>query len=363
MSATSFKAADAPRRTDSKPSSSSSEDWGRKVDIALAVIVLAMLGLMLVEQGEETIPYHLLFLALTITYGFRVWPILPTVVVISAVTVTTGVIMYSHYRAGLIEAPELAEIPLMPALLAAMVWHARRRAEAQLQSEVMAEQRRASIEREREFFRDTSHAIRTPVTIARGHLELIEPSLVDDLAREDIRVALRQLDRMTSLSSHLLAIAQLDAGADLNPTRVDLRDFGREVNENWRTSADREWVVAGSTAAPVFADAEWLGLAVDAIVENAVRFTAPGDRITMSTTVLANSCTITVTDTGPGISAEDLPHIFDRFWHRRPPSGDMGSGLGLSMARATARALGGDLTAAVSGKGAAFTLSLPRHLA
>jgi signal transduction histidine kinase len=363
MSATSFKAADLSVSPwiGAKPL----PRWtaGVAVDIALLGFCLAMLALMRAWEGAETVPYHFLFLSVALVYGFRVWPLLPTVVVIVAITGSTGLIMYGHYRAGAIDsASELAEVPLMPALLVAMVWHARRRAAAQRQTEVMADERRASLEREREFFRDTSHAIRTPVTIARGHLELIEPTLTDDLTRQDVGVALRQMDRMSALSNRLLALAQLDAGIALRRAQIDLCEFVDEIGKNWSNSADRHWVVTPSAAAPIWADAEWLALALDAIIENAVHFTKPGDRIVIAGRVNPDSCVISVADSGPGIDPGDLPQIFERFWHRRPPGGEMGSGLGLPIALATARAHGGLVTAANQrGGGACFELTLPNR--
>ena len=194
-----------------------------------------MVLLMVMRPGLETVPYHLLFLMLTIVYGFRVWPVLPTAVVIALVTLVTGGILYLHYRQGHIDRPELTEVVLMPALLLAMVWHARRRMAAQRALQQMTERQQAMIEREHDFFRDTAHAIRTPVTIARGHLELSEPAISSPQAREDVQVALRQLERMSVLSNRLLAIAQLDAGTPFpvgavvvaRPRRGDGRQLGQ----------------------------------------------------------------------------------------------------------------------------------------
>ncbi len=240
-----------------------------------------MVVAMVVLPGEETIPYHLMFLAVTLVYGFRVWPMPPTAVVIGAITIITGMIFYVHFRDGRIDAPELSEVPLMPLLLLAMVWHARRRAEAQRQVEEMAEQRQRLLQREREFLRDTSHAIRTPVTIARGHVELIQGTLADPLAYDDSDVVLRQLDRMDALSTRLLALARLDSGGVLDRGDLDLDRFVEQIGANWTGTAEREWVVdradPGQTGpVRVGADREWLELAVDALVENAVHFTEPG---------------------------------------------------------------------------------------
>jgi signal transduction histidine kinase len=338
---------------------------GLVVDVVVGVFCVGMLAAMVAIPGEETIPYHLMFLAVTLVYGFRVWPMGPTALVIGAITVITGAIFYAHYLDGRIDAPELSEVPLMPMLLLAMVWHARRRAEAQRQVEEMAEERHRRLQREREFLRDTSHAIRTPVTIARGHVELIQGTLTDPLAYEDSEVVLRQLDRMDALSTRLLALARLDSARTLEVAELDLGCFVEQIGANWTGTAERDWVVRrpdpGQTGqVQVSADREWLELAVDALVENAVHFTSPGDRIEVSCRCDGRFGTIRVADSGAGIAPEDLPHVFDRFWHRRPPGGMPGSGLGLAMARAAAHAMGGSLVVhSAVGEGASFELSLP----
>ncbi len=330
-------------------------------DILLAAFMAAMLALMVVIPGEETIPYHFLFLALTIVYGFRVWPSVATLVVTVLVTGTTGWVLINHAFAGYIDFSELAEVPLMPMLFVAMVWHARRRVAAQRQVQLMADQRRASLEREREFLRDASHAIRTPVTIARGHVELATGTDLAEPVREDLEVVLRQLDRMSSLSNRLMALARLDSGEAVRPAHVDIAEFLEEVARNWSKGVDRDWQVDCCSTGVIQADPEWLELALDALIENAVHFTRPGDRIRLACATADNRCTITVADSGPGIDPGDLPHLFERFWHRRPPTGPMGSGLGLPMARAAAEAHGGTLSAHNDpGGGAVFELTLPR---
>lgn len=332
------------------------------VDVALALFMGAMLVAMLAFPGEETVPYHLLFVSLALVYGFRVWPITPTLVVTGVVTLATGVVMYDHYVRGHIDSQELAEIPLMGMLFLAMVWHARRRAAALAQLAIMADERGAMLEREHELFRDASHAIRTPVTIARGHVELVGTAVDDPLVREDTEVILGQLDRITALSGGLLALARLDSDESVRPQPVDVADFLRTRGKHWAVSADREWRFDCAPVGWVELDPEWLEMALDAVIENAVHFTEPGDGIAVSCSLRDEACLVTVADEGPGFAPEDLPRVFERFWHRRPPNGPSGSGLGLSMARAVAVAHGG--TVAASNRpagGAVVTLTLPRR--
>jgi signal transduction histidine kinase len=317
-----------------------------------------MLALMWAFSGQETIPYHLLFVSLTLVYGFRVWPPRATWIVISVVTLATGTIFWRHIAAGVVSPEEMAEVVLMPMLFLAMVWHARRRAEAVEILARMAEDRRDSLEREREFLRDTSHAIRTPVTIARGHLELLEPDLPDPVAREDVGVVLHQLERMSTLGARLLALARLDDGLETRP--LDLSRTLEQLTQNWTASTTRRWVSELTSGVMVRADSSWVEDSVDAIVENAIRFTGPSDVIRVSLHVVDRYAVIEVADSGPGIAAEDLPHVFDRYWHRTPPDGSTGSGLGLSMVKAVAVAHGGRVTAGRAPEGGALlTLTLP----
>ena len=339
-----------------------SSGWrsGYLVEVCTGLIMLALFVAMVATPGEETVPYHLLFVVFTLVYGFRIWPMRPTLLVLALITAVTGVIMYVRVTDGTIAAPEISEVLILPLLLLAMVWHAQRRAAAQRQVEAMVEEREQRIQREREFLRDTSHSIRTPATIARGHLELIQGALTDPAAYEDSEVVVRQLDRMVALSARLLALARLDTDvAQLTLEKVELDSFVEQTATNWRATVEREWRM-DTEAGTVRADREWLELAVDALVENAVHFTAPGDLIELSCREANGLGTITVADTGAGIAPEDRPHVFERFWHRRPADGLPGSGLGLAMAQAAAQAMGGRLAVASTlGAGTRFEMSLP----
>lgn len=333
---------------------------GTTVDVAVAAFCAVMLVEMLDSPGEETIPYHLLFLCVTIAYGFRVWPLLPTMAILAGITLTTGWVMYSHYQDGQIDEPELAEVVLMPALVGAMVWHARRRAAAQWEVQRMADERTQLVERLRDFFRDASHAIRTPVTIARGHIELLRDGVSDVDSREDLEVALRQLDRMSRLSERLLALAKLDSGIPLNPRPVDVQEFVEELGQNWSAAAERRWVVQCVGDSRLLVDPDVLGIALDALIENAVHHTVPGQRIELHSRLTRAVWEISVIDDGPGVAPSELDLIFRRFWHRKPPNGPMGSGLGLAMVAATAKACGGVARVTnVPGRGARFDIELP----
>jgi signal transduction histidine kinase len=351
----------APEPLTAPPVSLPQPRTGLLIDVGLAVFVVAMMGLILALPGHEAAPFHIMFVALALAYGYRVWPVVPTMAVIVAITVPSGWLMFTHAAEGALAQTELAEIPLMPCVLLVMVWHAQRRAAALRQVEEMARRQLAGVQREREFFRDASHAIRTPVTIARGHLELAATTDLPAEVHSDLDVALQQLERMSALSNRLLALARLDSGAALKRQPTDLGELVERLGQNWSNSTDRNWTVRTEQTGVLAVDPEWIALAVDALLENAVHFTSYDTPIALTCEVTDTTCRVSVADSGPGIDDEDLPHIFDRFWHRMPPHGPMGSGLGLPMARATAAAHGGSI-AAHNGPngGAVFELVLPR---
>lgn len=350
----------APDATEARPASLARlRRWW--VELCWAAFALLNLGLMWAFPGSETIPYHFIFVSLTVVYGFRVWPPKPTLWLLGAVTVTTGIVLLVRYFDGVIALDELAEIPLMPLIFAGQVWHAQRRLVAQRRIDVLAEHERQSIARQREFVRDVSHAVRTPLTIARGHLELVtaeawRPSVVEDAA-----VILHQLDRLERLANRLLTLEQLERLDELLAEPVDLAQFIELIGERWFVSVDREWRVATMPTGPLMVDTERLELALDALIENAVKFTGPHDMISLSCEISGEFCVIEVADGGQGLLPDDIPVLFDRFWKRTRPGTSPGNGLGLSVARAIVEAHGGALTAACrAGGGAVFTMRIPK---
>lgn len=311
MSAISSRAPElaAPRPAEVRPA----PRIGLLIEIAVSVVVVGLLGLMVTQAAEGRLP-----------------------------------------QAGLVE------IPLMPTVLLVMVWHVRRRVTAVEKLEQMADRQLQAVQREREFVRDTSHAIRTPVTIARGHLELVAAADLDDEVRTDLSVAMQQLERMTALSNRLLAVARLDSGDALSESPTDLSRLVRELAANWSAQPGRIWRVECEPTGWIAADPEWIEQALDALVENALNFTPVGGEISLRCWQSAGHCHVEVADSGPGIAPEDLPYVFERFWHRMPPNGRMGTGLGLAMARSAAIAHGGRLTARNGTNGGAlFELELP----
>jgi signal transduction histidine kinase len=311
--------------------------------------------------GWETVPFHFIWISFTLVYGFRTWAPRPTLAVLGAVMATTGAAIGVDVARGTESVAELTEVPLMAAMFLAMVWHARRKLTAEQESRRFGEENARLLTIQRRFLQDASHQLRTPITIALGHAELLAGGLTGRQEGHDIEVVLGELNRLRRMAERLLVIAAAEGPEFLQRETVELDGFTMEILRRWRPTADRRWQLGRLDKVTVQADRERLGLAVDALLENAVRHTASGDVIKLSVVAVGYGLPVRmiVADTGQGIPAELLRHVFDRF--RSGDSGPRrGTGLGLALVSAVARAHGGDVLVQSSpGQGSEFELLLP----
>lgn len=304
----------------------------------------------------ETVPFHFIWVSITILYGFRVWRTGPTIVVLLAVMAGTGLGIFADYKRGAQPLDELTEVPLMAAMFAAMVWHARRRLAAMRQIEQVSESNRRLIDRQREFIQDASHELRTPITVALGHAELIQGSARETL-REDATVVVEELTRLRRLSDRLLVLATAEDPDFLTRTAVEVDEVLLETLRRW-APIPRGWRLGGIIDATVEADCDRLALAIDALVENAVKHTAPGQVIELSARHQDGMVVVAVADEGTGIADRDVSRLFERFTRGDGRGG--GSGLGLAIVTAIVRAHGGSARASRrAGGGSVFELLLP----
>ncbi|MCD6291437.1 MAG: HAMP domain-containing protein [Anaerolineae bacterium] len=213
---------------------------------------------------------------------------------------------------------------------------------------------------------DVSHELRTPLTTLRGNLDLLRRGAADDpqMREEAIAVMEAEIARMTRMLSDLLLLAQADAGVQLKLQPVELDTLLLDVyRQALIMSAGRVEVHLGhEDQAQVLGDEDRLRQLLLNLVENAIKYTPAGGRVTLSLAREPGWIRITVADTGIGIAPEDLPHIFDRFYRSdKARTRSMGgTGLGLSIAQWIARAHGGQITVESRlGEGSEFTLWLP----
>src|SRR5438105_1136291 len=317
---------------------------------------------MLLWPSWETIPFHFIWVSLTLLYGFRVWPLSPTLAVLGAVCFVTGDFILEDIHSGAQVAGELSEVPLMSAMFLAMVWHARRRQAATRHAEALAESRASLLARQESFLHDVSHELRTPVTIARGHLELLEAAGGEP---PELAVALDELGRIDRIIDRLLLLAKAERPDFLAASEVDVERFVEDVFVRWSDVTPRVWRLGPVANGIVWADEEALRAALDALLENAVKYTGPDEPIELRAVARGDAVEIEVADGGCGIPEGAIGRIFDRFARaddaRTRELG--GAGLGLAIVDAIARAHGGHCSAqAARPRGTVFALRLPHFV-
>ncbi len=333
----------------------------RSVELAWFAFALANLGAMAYLERWETIPFHFIWVSLTIVYGFRVWRTAATAATLGFVVASTGILISIDAVVGTQPWDELFEVPLMSAMFLAMVWHARRRQDALGVAELRTRQLESLLERQERFLNDASHELRTPVTIARGHLELHRRGTTNGNQAE-VDVALDELDRIDRILERLLLLARADQRDFVEPTEIELVPFLEDVFMRWSELAPRRWRLGALVEGTLRADAEQLRIALDALLENAVKYSDAGDEVELSARATANLVAIEVRDQGIGVPDEALERIFERFGRADPARtrAHGGVGLGLAIVDTIAKAHGGRAWVDSSETtGTVFTLELP----
>jgi signal transduction histidine kinase len=330
------------------------------VELAWLAFAAGNLVAMLLWPSWETIPFHFIWISLTLVYGFRVWRAGPTGLVLAVVIAATGSLILADAYEGEQLWGELFEVPLMSAMFLAMVWHARRRQDAWRRAEREAAERAELLAQQRRFLHDVSHELRTPVTIARGHLEVLRR--VNGKPAQEIEVALDELGRIEHILERLLLLAKSKQPDFVVLSDVDVEPFLEDVFLRWSGIVHRSWRLGEVAPGTVRADAEALRIALDALLENAVRHTEPADAVTLSSRAVGGELAIQLADGGPGLPPGTSERIFERFARADSArSRDRGgAGLGLAIVDAIVRAHGGRCSAENGPDGGAvFTLRFP----
>jgi two-component system OmpR family sensor kinase len=326
----------------------------RPIELAWGAFAVANLVAMGLWPSWETIPFHFIWISLTLIYGFRVWRPAATSLTLAAVVTATGGLILEDAFTGDQLWGELFEVPLMSAMFLAMVWHARRRQDALAVVKSQAE-------RQERFLHDASHELRTPVTIARGHLEVLRRT--NGKSAPEIDVALDELERIEQILGRLLLLAKADQPDFVVLENVDIEHFLEDVFMRWSEVAPRSWRLGELAPGRIAADPDGLRCALDALLENAVKYTDKGDAIVLRSRARDEGVVIEVEDSGCGIPPDALTHIWDRFARadaaRTRAQG--GVGLGLAIVDAISKAHGGRCTVRVNGGTTVFSLALPLH--
>jgi heavy metal sensor kinase len=238
---------------------------------------------------------------------------------------------------------------------------------AEVINDALARLQRA-FEMERRFTADASHELRTPLTAIRSVGEVgLRERRTEAEYREIISSVLEEVERLTTMADNLLRLSRADSGkADLRPEPVDLARLAREAAGDLEVLAEEKQQrleVDASDGVTVAADRTTLRQAVINLLDNAIKYSPESAAIRLVARRVASDGLLEVVDAGPGIAAEDLPRIFDRFYRvdaSRSRAQRGGAGLGLSIARWAVEANGGrlEVESQVS-RGSTFRIVLP----
>ncbi len=212
-----------------------------------------------------------------------------------------------------------------------------------------------SVGRQRRLVADASHELRTPLTAARTNVDLVrEGKLPQEEVRHALDEASTELDSLTSLVSDLVELARGEE-RQLRAEDVQLDELVSDAVDRARARAPEATFVTSLSPVHVRVDPVLVERAVGNLLDNAVKYSPPGAPIE----VTVRDGEVVVADHGPGIAAEDLPRIFDRFYRAAAARSKPGAGLGLAIVREAAEAHGGTATAESGADGARFRLTLP----
>lgn len=222
----------------------------------------------------------------------------------------------------------------------------------------MLDRLESSFAAQRNFIDDAGHELRTPITIIRGHLEL----LGDDPAerRETIAIVTDELDRMSRMVGDLLVLARAERPDFLDLELVDVETLTSDLLAKARVLAPRDWRLERTGRGLIVADRQRLTQAVVQLAQNATQHTGKGARITLGSAVNRRVARFWIRDTGPGVAGADQARIFARFARGGGRRRSSGAGLGLAIVHAIAHAHHGrvELESRI-GAGATFTLVVP----
>ncbi|HSB02770.1 MAG TPA: HAMP domain-containing sensor histidine kinase [Anaerolineales bacterium] len=222
----------------------------------------------------------------------------------------------------------------------------------------------------RDFIAWASHDLQTPLASMRAILEALSDGVVDEpeMVKRYLMTAQRDVMSLSGLIDDLFQVSQLEAGGfPLHRAQGSLSDLVSDTLESFSQLAkQKEVTLEGSVESdvdPVFMDTQAIGRVFNNLISNALRHTPAQGRVSVWARRRNSGVEVTVSDTGEGIRAQDLPHIFERFYRgdaARSRNRGTGAGLGLAIARGIVRAHGGDIRVESEiGKGAQFTFYIP----
>ncbi|HEV7839295.1 MAG TPA: HAMP domain-containing sensor histidine kinase, partial [Gemmatimonadaceae bacterium] len=216
-----------------------------------------------------------------------------------------------------------------------------------------------------------SHELKTPINVIIGYLELLQEGIYGDIPpkqKEVLQTINKQAQTLTRLIKRLLDISRFEAsGGKLEVREVDLQRLLTTLESSFTVLANQRDIVFsvehGQGLPPkVYWDEDRINEVLGNLLSNAFKFTSRGGKVALAVAAVDDKVVITVSDNGAGISAEHLPHIFDKFFQadNQAQAATKGTGLGLAIAREIVEAHGGKITVESRvGEGTTFVVTLP----
>ena len=183
-----------------------------------------------------TVPFHFVWIGLSLMYGWRVWKSPGTAVALVTVIFLTGMALAKDVVDGRQAADELTELPLMGIVFVVMVWYVRRAVAGREQIRRISEHNLALLQRQRELVQDVSHVLRTPLTIALGHAELLLRGSRDSETARDLTVVIDELTRLKHVSDRLLALAASEQPDFLQGVETRVDRLVTQAASSWSSS-------------------------------------------------------------------------------------------------------------------------------
>jgi two-component system, OmpR family, phosphate regulon sensor histidine kinase PhoR len=219
----------------------------------------------------------------------------------------------------------------------------------------------------RELIGNISHELRTPLAGIKAMVETLQDRAIEDkeTARDFLTRIEGEVDRLSQMVSEITQLSRIETGqVEFKSVSTDLNELIKDVITEMDPIAEKQLIALtvnlDRTVLPVTIDKERIRQTLINLVHNAIKFNNPGGKVVVSTGSGPDSVTVSITDNGIGISPDDLPHVFERFYKADKARSRGGSGLGLAIAKHTIQAHGGTIwVQSEPGKGSTFSFRLP----
>lgn len=329
------------------------------VEVAWCIFVLVNVLAILLFRAWATVPFHFVWIGLSLLYGWRIWSLGTTSTALAIIVTLTGGALLGDVLSGDQAADELTEVPLMAVVFVVMVMYVRRSVAAREAFRQVSERNLALLQQERQLIEDASHLLRTPLAIALGHAELIKKTTTDPGAARDSHVVIDELKRLKTISDRLLGLAATEQPDFVHPVETPIRSLVMEAYSHWLPACPAIGLGNVADVSVPVDPARFLD-ALDELIGNAIAHTPEGTPVRLSVRREDGCVAVVVTDHGPGIPRSEQVLIFNRF-ARAGGHGQRDSlGLGLAIVRGIAEAHGGSVALrSEPGEGATFELRLP----